>query len=338
MRAILALFFLSASLVAQSALEKAATLARQHKFAEAKAALIGISEPSEIAPRIAFHRLKAAIASGLGDAPAAAREMRDALALTPNDPPILLATAISEMQAGLLLDAFQHAQAAASLIPDNESYQLALATISIRSQDFSRAIKALQQVLPRFPHSGRLRTLQGIAEYAVGETSDAIDALESAITVEPNLDSAYRCLSRIVLQSAAVPSVKVAAILCHWDELTCAALHLRLAHAESDTKAQAKAMSALERAPGTNSMAHCELARGYEWSSRLADARSQMELCIRYDPSPQNHYRLSMIYKRLGMNEQANAELQARTRQLEHMSEETAAGLDALHAYGTPSK
>src|SRR5690348_3908371 len=50
--------------LAQPALERAVSLTREGRYAEARKAIEGVGEPSDIHRRIAFHRLKAAIASG----------------------------------------------------------------------------------------------------------------------------------------------------------------------------------------------------------------------------------------------------------------------------------
>jgi hypothetical protein len=64
---LLALAIFSASAYAQSPLEKAVVLAKEKKYTEAQRVMAGVPEPRETAQRIAFHRLKAAIASGLGN-------------------------------------------------------------------------------------------------------------------------------------------------------------------------------------------------------------------------------------------------------------------------------
>lgn len=356
------------TLFAQSALKQAVELTKQRKYAVAQGLLAGITEPSEPNQRIAFHRLKAAIASGLGQSVVAAHEMESALTLAPDDSDLLTAAAISELQAGLLTDALKHGQAAGNtaaakalvgdieekrgnyaastrayesavgLAPDQESYSVAFALHLIRHQDFAKAIATLQRSMQQFPKSGKLRALLGIAYYAMGETQDAISALEASIAVEPNLDATYHSLAQIVLQSAAVPTSKVTADLCFWDQFVCAALQLRTAHADQDGPSEIKAIAKLQQAPPANVMAHCELARGYEWTSRLPEARIQMEECVRYEPSPQNHYRLGLIYQKSGMTEDAKKELELRSRQIQQMSEQTSAGLDALRVYSSQPK
>src|SRR5690349_20024617 len=74
-------------------------------------------EPAAIPQRIAFHRLKAAIASGLGEAASAAEEMRAALELDRENPGLLRAAAVAEAAAGELENALRHAGAAGNTAP-----------------------------------------------------------------------------------------------------------------------------------------------------------------------------------------------------------------------------
>jgi hypothetical protein len=95
--------------LAQSPLEQAVTLARAQRYAEARKVLENAAEPSGVPQRIAYHRLKAAVASGLGEPANAAGEMRAALELAPTDSGLLAATA--GLQAGGRT-ALAHARAA----------------------------------------------------------------------------------------------------------------------------------------------------------------------------------------------------------------------------------
>lgn len=96
---------------------------------------------------------------------------------------------------------------------------------------------------------------------------------------------------------------------------------------------QNEAIAGLKRAPANDPVARCELARAWEWKNRLQDARTEMEACLRSDPSPQNHYRMGLIYKRLGLNDLSQSEMDQRKRMLEKMSEETALGLNTLKSF-----
>ena len=94
----------------------------------------------------------------------------------------------------------------------------------------------------------------------------------------------------------------------------------------------------LKRAPAENSVASCALAQAYVWKDEWDKARRPAETCLRFDPSPQQHYRLSQIYKKLGHDDLARQQLAARKELLEKMSEQTAQGLSALRAMNNSGK
>ncbi len=354
---------LAMSIYAQSSLEQAVTLARERRYAEARKALENVAEPADAAQRIAYHRLKAAIASGLGEASAAAGEMRAALALSPEDVGLLQGAAMAELQAGELDTALQYAQkagktataqaligdiqekrghfveaasayqSAVSLAPDREPYRIALGLELIQHQKFRSAIDLLERSAPLFPRSAGIRTLLGIAQYADGDVSEGIASLQDAIAADPKMEAPYRCLARILLQSSAAPPPRAVTALCRWNAVVCSALRLRVARDAGDAATERAAIATLKRAPPGDAIADCELGRAYQWTGELSSARTQMEACTRLDPSPQNHYRLAVIYRKLGLADLARKELAVRAEILQKMSEETALGLDALQSF-----
>lgn len=348
---------------AQSPLERAVTLAREKRYSESSQILQGVAEPTDIRQRIAFHRLKAANASGMGDKVTAVGEMLLALELDPSDPSLLVGAAMAEFQAGRLDDARQHAERAGNnptakavigdiqekrgnfteaanayreavtLAPGQEEYRVTLAYDLIQHQNFRSAMELLLQSAPLFPGSARLRTLLGIAQYSDGEVDEATASLVAAIAADSKMESAYRCLAQIVLQSSAAPPAAAIEHLCRWNATVCSAMKLRVAREKDDPAMQNEAIAGLKRAPANDPVARCELARAWEWKNRLQDARTEMEACLRSDPSPQNHYRMGLIYKRLGLNDLSQSEMDQRKRMLEKMSEETALGLNTLKSF-----
>ena len=352
-----------ASLFAQSPLEQALHLAREHRYADADRLLQGVTEPVPLNQRIAFHRLKAAVASGQQQSAIAVREMRLALALVPRDTGLLLATAVAESQAGQVDDALTHARAAGqsaaaqaligdledrrghyveaarayrfavALAPDREQYRVALAFELIRHQTLHPAIALLQQSAPLFPKSAKILTLLGIAQYADGYSPDAVKSLTAAIKTDGKFQPAYACLAQIVLQSSAAPAQPVTRSLCQWDRTVCSALRLRASHASGDSQVQNQAIADLKLAPPQNPIAHCELGRAYEWSGNLAAARGELETCVHLEPTPQNHYRLGIVYQKLGLADLAHREMELRNGALRKMSEQTALGLNALESF-----
>jgi tetratricopeptide (TPR) repeat protein len=352
--------FVSLSLYAQAPLQKAVALARAGRYAEAQAALKGVAEPEPLPQRIAFHRLRAAIASGLHEPDVAVAEMKAALALAPADPQLLLGVAAAELEAGKLDDALAHVEAApssarrdallgdiqekrgralealhayqsaAALAPGEERYIIALALEYIEHQSYQQAIDVLRDATSRFPKSARIPTLTGIAQYGQGYTNEAAASLEDAIDLAPKSQAPYAALARIVLESSAAPPPRTLATLCQWNKLVCSALQLRIARANGDLRAERKATLELEQAPVNSAVGRCELGRAYEWTGQLAKARPQMEACVRLDPTPENHYRLALLYKRLGLDLLAKEQMRQRQDLLQKMSEETAMGLKAL--------
>src|SRR4029077_12783759 len=79
-------------------LKQALQLAREHRYAEAEAALKGVPAPADPAQKIAFYRLKAAIASGLGHFTAAAEDMESAAALAPGNQDLRVAAGIARLE------------------------------------------------------------------------------------------------------------------------------------------------------------------------------------------------------------------------------------------------
>jgi tetratricopeptide (TPR) repeat protein len=311
----------------QTGLQDAVSLTRQGRYADARRALNGVGEPEEVRQKVAFHRLKAAIASGLKEDAAAAEEMRAALRLSPRDAALLAGTAVAELQAGQFPKAVSAYQEAIRLAPENELYRIALATTLIQHQAFEAAI----EMLKASHESARLLILLGLAQYGHGDNNEAMASLEKAVTVDPKLESAKRCLAGIVLESARVPPRTTVDVLCAWDKTVCAALQLRRAREEGDAALEARAVAVLKQAD--TAVAHCALGRAYEWRNKMKDAAEQMESCVRLDPTPQHHYLLALIYRKLGKSDLAHGELELRSQMLQRISEEATLSLNALAAF-----
>jgi tetratricopeptide (TPR) repeat protein len=321
---------------AQTPLERAVTMARGNRYAEAGDLLKTVPEPAPPVQKIAYHRLKAAIAAALNDPATAVAEMQQALAVSPTDPALLLATAVAELNADQLEAALRHAESAGDGDPRARvvlgDIQEKLAFNLISHQNFQRAVEVLKPAIQTSPKSSRLLTLLGIAQFAMGDVEDAAGTLSGAIAIDAASEPAYRSLTQIVLQSSSAPEAAIVTQLCGWNATVCNALKLRAARESGDTALQAEAIAGLERAPQSDVIGHCELARAREWTGRIPEARTEMEKCAEADPSPQNYYRLGIIYQRLGLRELARKQMELRQQILARMSEQTANGLTALKA------
>lgn len=338
-------------------------LARRQQYAEARKSLEGVPEPSGLPQRIAFHRLKAAIASGLGDAAGAASEMASALALAPADRGLQMATAAAELQAGKLDDALAHArggsstavgqallgdilekrgdyveaakayQAAVALAPDNEQYRIALALELVQHHTFEPAIVVLQQAAALFLRSAKILTLLGVAQYAADHYEEAESALTGALELAPELQPVYAYLGQVALEASSAPPERTLKVLCAREAVVCSALQSRRARETGDAALQARAVAELKRAPQDNAVARCELGRVYQSASQWADARMELEACVRLDDTPQNHYRLGLVYSRLGLVDLSRKEMELRQAAEDRKSSEVARRQNAVQAF-----
>ena len=362
--ATLILILLSAiGALAQSPLEQAVTLVRAQRYAEARQTLEGAAEPSGIPQRIAFHRLKAAVASGLGETADAANEMHSALELAPADSGLLAATAAAEMQAGRLDDAVEHAraagntpvtqallgdileargqyvesvkayQAAIAMAPDREQYRVALALELVQHYTFEPAIAVLEQAAPRFPKSARIRTLLGVARYAAGRYDDAQTALMDAIDIDPTLDPVYGYLAQVALEASTAPSDRCFRAICARDATVCSVLKSRAAREQGEAALQSQAAAELKRAPENSAVARCELGRIYQAGGQWAEARAEFEICVRLDPTPQNYYRLGLVYNRLGLPDLAKKQMELRQTAEDRKTADTVRRQNAVQAF-----
>jgi Flp pilus assembly protein TadD len=164
--------------------EWAAVLARQHKYTEAQTALAGLSPPKDPQERIGFHRLKASVALGLGNAPAAASEMEKALALKPTDAGLTMATAVAELQS-------EHWQRTASLAEpvfsrtrDPQAGLVLLEAQLGMHGDFHQTLELLRST--QLASRDQLLFLQHLAEILIshGEYSESIEALKGAAEID----------------------------------------------------------------------------------------------------------------------------------------------------------
>jgi tetratricopeptide (TPR) repeat protein len=200
----------------------AVVLARLHKYREAQSALAGLTPPNGSEERVAFHRLKASIASGLGNASVAASEMEKALALNPYDVGLTMATAVAELQSenwnraaaltqplysrtrdpqtGLaLLDAQlgMHADFhttleslhGTALKPEEElAFRQRLAEVLISHSEFSASIEELTRTLELDPTRGDLTYNLALAQFKAGRFDDSLANAEKCKALNDNAD------------------------------------------------------------------------------------------------------------------------------------------------------
>jgi predicted Zn-dependent protease len=71
-------------------------------------------------------------------------------------------------------------------------------------------------------------------------------------------------------------------------------------------------------------VARCQLGKAFEWSQQWQEARAQLEKCVRLEPdSPEGHYRLARVYRRLGLGSLANQQSALQQQAAQRQSEES---------------
>jgi tetratricopeptide (TPR) repeat protein len=223
---------------------------------------------------------------------------------------------------GDALAAVHSYQAAVTLEPSEERYRLALGLELLRHQTFDAALVVFNQASTLFPRSVRVKILLGLTYYFVDRSADAIHALMEATQQDPHDQIAQRYLGEITLQDASAPDRAAAAQVCRFaDEVPqnktadayCGAILLRLARDNADDSRRTEIMRRLQHAARLaprEPLARCQLGKAFEWTEQWTQARSEMEVCVRLDPnSPDGHYQLSRIYRRLGMTSLASKQV-----------------------------
>lgn len=200
----------------------ALVLSRLHRYKEAQNALAGVPPPKEPAERIMFHRLSAAVASGLGDAAAAAQHMEKALALKQDDAGLTIATAVAELQArnwkraaelaeplfsssrvpqaGLVLlqaqletqadfrPTLQLLRSLALNSQDEPAIRARLAELLVSHGEFAEAIEDLQRTAQLEPTRGDLTYNLALAQFKAGRLEDALASAEKCQTLGDSAD------------------------------------------------------------------------------------------------------------------------------------------------------
>lgn len=199
----------------------AAVLVRLHRYQDAAHALVGVRPPASPEPRLSFYRLKAAIRAGLGDAETASSEMEKALALSPNDSGLQIATSAAEIQAkhwkrasilaaplfaqthdpGLGLMLLQAQLGAGEdvqptldnlrtvTLPEQQEVQFRqrLAELLISHEKFSEAANEIRRAVELEPDRADLNFNLALAEFKSGRLDNA---LATAKNLQKNADSA----------------------------------------------------------------------------------------------------------------------------------------------------
>jgi LmbE family N-acetylglucosaminyl deacetylase/tetratricopeptide (TPR) repeat protein len=318
-----------------SNISDAVRLTRLHHFAEAERVLAAIEVPEETSSAIVFHRVKAAVASGLNRPYDGAAEMHQALELAPGDPRLLAATARADAAAGDAYEAggdsvkaVREYQLAIQLDAYEEQYRLSLAVELMQHHTFKPAAQILEKAAEDFPGSARCATALGLAYYLEDEQGRAAAALLRAMSLNAEFSPPRIYLSQISLAQADAPTPEVTAALCSFADghstdahanAVCGAVQLRQVDKPgSDTLERLAAAAKL--AP-RDSLVRCEYAKALAQSGALTSARTEFEACVSLDPdSVEGHFRLARVYRQLGLAALADRQAALRAAAEQHQS------------------
>ncbi|MGC2195067.1 MAG: tetratricopeptide repeat protein [Terriglobales bacterium] len=304
-------------------------LSRAHLYSEAAE---DFAEAARLAPDRADIFFNLALARYYGGQWDEALESAErAKTLEDNGPTESLLGDIQEKR-GDALSAVHSYQAAVTLEPNVEQHRLTLATEFLRHQTFDAAIVVLEQSAGLFPQSVHTKMLMGLAYYLVDRSPDSIHALLEATKLDGKDGLAARYLGEITLQDSATPDPVAVKRVCAFADAhpvhktanaLCGGVLLRVAQDSGDTSRGPEILHRLREAvriAPDEPVARCQLGKALEWSQQWREARTQMEKCVRLDPdSPEGHYRLARVYRRLGLSalagEQTSLQKQAAKRE-----------------------
>jgi tetratricopeptide (TPR) repeat protein len=210
-------------------------------------------------------------------------------------------------------------QAAVTLEPSEERYHLALGLELLRHQTFDAALVVFKHASALFPQSLRVKILLGLAYYFVDRSADAMQVLLEAAKMDPRDETVARYLGEITLQDTSAPDPAAIAQVCSFaDEhpqnktadAFCGGILLEVARDSGDVLRRPEILRRLQHAARIaprEPMARCQLGKAFEWAELWSQARPETEACVRLDPgSPDGHYQLSRVYRRLGLTALAN--------------------------------
>lgn len=150
--------------------------------------------PESVSLAVAAARLE----SQAGEAAAAEEMLRQALELSPDDLELINQLAIAQAQQG----EFDEARATLERVAEsNDILQANLAQVYLQAGQNRAAAQVLEPLLERHPNDAELYTYYGVALGRTGALQQARDALEQALSLDPDLELADRALRDVEQQA-----------------------------------------------------------------------------------------------------------------------------------------
>lgn len=232
-----------------------------------------------------------------------------------------------EEQKGDIPAAIHSHEKAVELAPQEERYRLSLGAQLLKFQNYAAAVSVFQQAAELFPNSARIFVGLGMAYYFLEKYDNSVSAFLQADKLDSQSGRAIRYLGATQLESADGPTPAAIGAVCGspgsereqslmatW----CSALLFRKAYLGGNKAAVSDIIQKLRVANSfapDDPVASCSLGQAFQWTEQLADARHWLEICVRLRPnSAEDHYRLSRVYRELGLTKAAAEQAQLTDR------------------------
>jgi len=204
---------------------------------------------------------------------------------------------------------------AAELAPDNETYTFDLGQALLQRGDFAGALKLFGAARTRFPKSAQIELAYGVAAYGQRKFHDAIAAFLRVTRLDPSIEQPYIFIGKI-LENAEDLMPEVLASYAAWQKAQPGNylawfLHAKALDASSGDPAESE--SELRHSIQLNPNfweSHLELGIVLMQRQQWQEAAAELSRAIVLDAKkPVPHFQLARVYKHLGKQEEAQAEL-----------------------------
>jgi tetratricopeptide (TPR) repeat protein len=204
---------------------------------------------------------------------------------------------------------------AAELAPDNEVFTADLGQALLRHGNFAAALNLLDDARKRFPKSVQIELAYGVAAYGQRKFRDAISAFLRVTKMDPSIEQPYIFMGKI-LENAGDLMPQVLASYADWTVSEPGNylpwfLHAKALDASGGDPAKSEAQ--LRRSIQLNPTfweSHLELGKVLMQRQAWQEAASELSRATELDGKQATpHFQLARVYKHLGKQEEAQAEL-----------------------------
>ena len=204
---------------------------------------------------------------------------------------------------------------AVDLAPDNEAFTFDLGQALLSRGDFAGALSLFGPARTRFPKSAQIELAYGVAAYGQRKFHDAIAAFLQVTRLDPSIEQPYVFIGKI-LENADDLMPEVLSTYATWEKADPGNylpwfLHAKALDASSGDPA--KSETELRRSIQLNPNfweSHLELGIVLMQRQQWQEAAAELSRAIALDgKKPVPHFQLARVYKHLGKQEEAQAEL-----------------------------